>query len=1475
MRPRSILRALVAVFALACAAVVPAVAAPEAGLAGLRLAPATPGAVRFSVTVPEPRLVRVDREQQHDDLVLEGFAAVGVPGRPALPTRVVLVAVPPLGEVRLTAVASELRVREGVTLAPQTHVDRDGQVVRVPRDLASYGAEGDPTPVAARLLEVTWMRNQRVARVELSPVAYEPAARRLGVAARLDVELAVTPSGPLGPPAEPTDGFEPIYRRTLVNYEQGRAWRRPRTEAFVAAARRMGMPAAVLAAEAVQVETTSVFAGRTWIKMAIQRSGFYAVNYSRLRNLSLFDPLVPAPLDSLRLFTWPGVTVLPENSYCDSCGFREVALGIVRDVSAPPSGQPNVDGPADGFFADNNDAFYFYAQGPDGWEDEQDPSRPDTSWTTNPYDRNNYYYLTVATGEKPVAGGSYPFPPQRIGAGGSTVRDVTPNGTETPVVTVPGRVHLEQDLEYWPDATAVGTTYKWEKWFWRSLISGQTFTHSLDLPDADVSQPARFRLRQWGLSDNYRSFTSSCFGDTPDHFLDVRVNDVVFPRYGWFSNTALDGGVLTLDTTTVFLRTAGNQLTISVPTVPRDPLCANRLDRSGVAFYEVYYERRLLPQQDAIEFRTRATAGRFRYEVGPFVKEPSTYLFDVTDPQRPVLLTGATRTAVPGGGWTLSFADTQTGSRRYAVVTDSTLTQTTALLASTALADAPFTSRQNLRSTTNQADYLVIHYDGFQQAADSLVAWRRLHLPLLTTPAPHEAIAIPVSAIFDQFSGGRTDPGALRNFLRAAANWSRRPLYVTFLGDASYDFKDITGRATPGQPGCLLPTYENGFDNIFVIRRQYATDDWIVNVNDPVRVLPDFLSGRIPAGDPASALAIVTQKILGYERSAPFGEYRNSVVLMADDNVQGGPCDQTTCQTGCDPLAWTHVIQTDNLNQSHTPSHIDRQYVYLHTYATGPGVTKPGARTDLFAKLNQGTSVFNYVGHGSPFKMTDEGVFLDSDAGTLVNGLKMSLMVAASCDVGKFSDPTVQSLGERIFMSPTGGCIAVLSATEQALSSDNSLLNGLIYDALFDRDSLRVGGILLPTQGQYHVPISAALLAAKSVPAAQSQNSQKYQLMGDPATLLNLPRLWADLTLTDLQGAPLDTLARGQTVLFEGEVLDRPGGVRVPVDGVASVLIEDSAPLDRTDGTCQFPADYTFKAGTIYHGDVTLTAGTFKGRFVVPLDAVTGDAGRIRAYLNGRPVATAAPVDGVGDRISSVAPGTPPAGDEEGPRITLSFQGGSTNVRPDATLQILLFDESGIMTTGHAPQNSIIVTLDENTTSRTDITASFRYAADSYQSGSASFTLPDLAPGSHTIRVSAADNLATGLTAARHRSSATLEFQVVDVPPLRIVRTYLFPNPVTSGGGRSGGVFVVDAPGDSVNTLIRIYTVAGKLVRELRQAGGIGQVQMVWDGLDAEGSPLAQGTYLYKVHVSGRDADGRSNPRQRTAAEGRFVVLSP
>jgi len=1435
--------------------------ARPAGADAVKLAPATPGAVRFTVTVPAPNIVRVDPEQGLDQLNLQGYTAVGAPGTPVLPVRILTVAVPPVGEVRLTAAASEPVAHEGVNLMPFPGMDRDGKFVRMPRKLAAYGAAGSATPVAARLVDVTWMRNQRVAHVAIEPVAYEPAARRLTVAGRVDVELAVAGTGALGPPAEPIDPFESVYRLALVNYQQGIAWRRPRTQALAGAAKRLGVPLGARVAQLAPPDT-SVYVGRTWIKIAIQQTGFYQVDFSRLRNLSLFDPNAPAPISGLRLFTWPGRTVLPEDSYCDSCDFREVAIGIVRDVSTDAS-HPAGDGPPDGKFADNNDAFYFFAQGPDGWESDFDASRPDTNYIDHPYEKNNFYYLTVSTDSLPVSG-----PPQRIGAGPGTQRSVAPVGGETPALTAAGRIHYEQDNEYWPDATAVRTTLVWEKWFWRSLTSGQNFPDSHDILDADTTKAARFRLRQWGLSDNHQIGSDQvCDDAVVDHLLDLSYNGVTFPTRAWNHQTAARGGAQTFDTTGVFLKQRGNLMTMSVPSPPFNRDCPNRLDRSGLAFYEIYYEQLLKPVEDAITFRTHPGAGTFRYDIGPFAHDSSNFVFDITDPTRPVLLDGTVHTRNTSGV-TISLADTQTVSHRYAVVPDSLLTQSLAVISASAVSDAPFTSNNNLRSKAQAADYLIIYFDAFKAAADLLAAWRKDHLPLVSTPPPYTAMTVPISAIYDQFSGGRTDPGAIRDFLRAASGWTRRPLYVLFLGDASFDYKNITGRASPGLPGCLLPTYENGFDDQPFIQRQFSTDDWLVNVDDPVVVVPDYLTGRIPAGDAATALTVVTQKVLAYEQAAPFGEYRNSLVLMADDDAQGEECD---------PLTWFHVQQTTDLDQNHTPLHMDREYVYLHTFESGPGNTKPGARTQLFKDLNAGTSLYNFVGHGSPFKMTDEGVFLDTDAGTLTNGLRQSVLVSASCDVGKFDDPSVASLGERLFTSINGGCIGVVSATEQALSNLNAALNGLIYDALFNRDTLSVAGILLPSVGQYHVPVSAALLSGKT--EIQGTNSQKYQLMGDPATLLNLPRLWTDFTLTDVNGAPLAQLARGSTVQFTGQVLDHPGGSQVPMDGVASILIEDSAPTNLTpndtkicNGTGSIP--YVFSAGAMYHGDVTLKGGRFTGKFVVPLDATTGSAGRIRAYVNGREPA-AAENDGAGAQQVTVAPGLPPADDHAGPRITLSFVGGSTSVRPDATLQIDLFDDHGIMTTGHAPQNAIIVTVDENTTSRSDVTQSFRYAADSYQSGTASFVLPGLASGAHHISVQAADNLATGLTAVEHRSTASIDFEVVNTPPLKVARTFMFPNPVRSGGPGSGGVFVVDAPGDSINVMLRVYTQAGKLIRVLKQLGGIGQVQVPWDGLDDEGDRLAQGTYLYKVYVGVREADGSTSSRQNATALGRFVVLSP
>ena len=484
------------------------------------------------------------------------------------------------------------------------------------------------------------------------------------------------------------------------------------------------------------------------------------------------------------------------------------------------------------------------------------------------------------------------------------------------------------------------------------------------------------------------------------------------------------------------------------------------------------------------------------------------------------------------------------------------------------------------------------------------------------------------------------------------------------------------------------------------------------------------------------------------------------------------------------------------------------------------------------------------------------------------------MLVAASCDVGKYNDPKVQSLGERLLATPGGGTVGVISATELAFSSQNAELNKVLYDRIFDRDTTRGAG-------QYHLTFSGSLLAAK----LGSLNNQKYQLMGDASTRPNVARLWVDLMLEDESGQPVTAIQRGRTLTFRGRVMDRPPGLNgTPTDfeGVASLLIEDAQPLIQAPATpecpiCDSPLGrpfYYYRAAPIYRGDVSVHGGRLSGRFVVPLDSHEGPRGRVRAYLQGRAAGEAYDSDGAGSTRAPVTPGSDPGIDTEGPRIALSFVGGSAAVRPDATLRVDLFDQSGILTTAHTPQNGIVVTVDDNTTSRVDITGSFRYAADSYQSGTAGFQLPNLAPGPHRVKVSAADNLALGISAGQHRSSATLDFEVVNTPPLRIARAYLFPNPTSSGGIGGGGQFVVDAPGDSINVLLRIYTVSGRQVRVLTAFGGIGQVQIPWDGRDDEGQPLANGTYLFGVQVNARDADGRSSARQLARADGRFVVLN-
>ena len=200
-----------------------AVAAPEA----VRRLPSAGSAIHFVVDVPEPRLVPFAGESGVTRLELDGYGPIGAVGAPALAERIVIVAVPPSGEVRVTAAGGATSTLEDALLAPMPRLvgARGAERERFDRSARAYGSAGGASHAPARLIGVSWLRNQRVARIAVEPATYDPAARRVNVFRQVDVSVEVTPAEATGTLAEPDDPFEPVYRDLLVNYDQGRVWR--------------------------------------------------------------------------------------------------------------------------------------------------------------------------------------------------------------------------------------------------------------------------------------------------------------------------------------------------------------------------------------------------------------------------------------------------------------------------------------------------------------------------------------------------------------------------------------------------------------------------------------------------------------------------------------------------------------------------------------------------------------------------------------------------------------------------------------------------------------------------------------------------------------------------------------------------------------------------------------------------------------------------------------------------------------------------------------------------------------------------------------------------------------------------------------------------------------------------------------------------------------------------------------------------
>lgn len=164
-----------------------------------------------------------------------GLAEDAQVGKPVLPVQVALLAAPPDAALSLDVVSATPRVAAtDVDVCPaQPAVAEAGAEIAAASpeiDRAVYSADAYYPARTVRMIDLGYMRSQRIIRVEIYPFQYNPVARKLMVieSARVTVRFERSGVAQGGYVAEP-DAFEAAFRANLLNYDAARNWRRAAT----------------------------------------------------------------------------------------------------------------------------------------------------------------------------------------------------------------------------------------------------------------------------------------------------------------------------------------------------------------------------------------------------------------------------------------------------------------------------------------------------------------------------------------------------------------------------------------------------------------------------------------------------------------------------------------------------------------------------------------------------------------------------------------------------------------------------------------------------------------------------------------------------------------------------------------------------------------------------------------------------------------------------------------------------------------------------------------------------------------------------------------------------------------------------------------------------------------------------------------------------------------------------------------------
>ncbi len=588
-----------------------------AAVSGLRVVQSDSTGLVIELSTPQFEFVPVDIDDvSFERLQADGLRVTAEPGEPQLPYASAMLGIPPDAEVDVRILESESAPVPGAhRLSPAPFPAPSGdlqpgqwryELERAAKQSVSWYPDG-----AARVAEVAWLRDQRVARVELHPFQYLSSTgevrwyRRLVVQIRFNQSQAGTrPDRPTAPPEQ--SPFAAVLRNTLLNDEVARAWR----------VRPPGAPMSGAAPSATLPLTT------TWYKLVVDHDGLYRLTYAALQAAGM-----------------PVASIDPRTFRLTSQG-DEVAIEVA--------------GESDGHF-DPGDYVIFYGQKFYGNRLAARYAVESSSWLTfsngwhpqytakwaERYTENNVYWLTVGD-----------VPGLRVG----TISG-QPGGSAPQPAYYTATVHAE-DARSWQTTTFTGE----DPFFWQRVISITTVTVSTYTAtlSAIAAAPISATIRGEVVGVNQNPNAS------PDHHTRFYMNTAAAPFQDvyWDGMTRLHFEGQVAPTNLV----SGLNL-LKMVAYTTTALAASG-DRLLFDWYEVLYPRQFRALNDQITFNGDQVGAR-QYRVGGFLTN-TLRAYNVTNPLQPQRVASVSVSSA-NGAYTATFEVSHTTPVTYIVASANAL----------------------------------------------------------------------------------------------------------------------------------------------------------------------------------------------------------------------------------------------------------------------------------------------------------------------------------------------------------------------------------------------------------------------------------------------------------------------------------------------------------------------------------------------------------------------------------------------------------------------------------------------------------------------------------------------------------------------------------------------------------------------------------------------------------------------------------